>query len=292
MKTQILTKVASYTLAGVLMVTPLVGFAKSDASVRAHAQATVQTSSTTDPGQNGCRAFGHFIAPGWLKHHVAPLIPEGCVLPFGIGKILRGDRGHSTSTPTDTTAPTIRFVRTKVTDSTATISWFTNERSTSQVVYGTSTSYGAQSAPESARVFFHSVTLTGLTASTTYHFAVKSTDAAGNTATSADATFTTTNVADTSSPTISAFLLSAIGSTTATVSWHTDEPATSKVYYSTSSPVDLLSASFVSSGALVANHSVNLTGLSASTTYHVVVQSSDSSGNTATTSGTSFITLP
>jgi aryl-phospho-beta-D-glucosidase BglC (GH1 family) len=37
----------------------------------------------------------------------------------------------------------------------------------------------------------HSIVLSGLTASTTYHYAVVSTDAAGNAATSSDKTFTT-----------------------------------------------------------------------------------------------------
>jgi len=99
-----------------------------------------------------------------------------------------------TTTPPalDTTPPTISAVQaTGVSNSAATIGWTTNEAADSQVEYGTSTAYGSSSALETALVAIHSVGLTGLAPSTTYHYRVKSRDAAGNLATSADGTFTT-----------------------------------------------------------------------------------------------------
>src|SRR5207245_2538038 len=73
----------------------------------------------------------------------------------------------------------------------------------SQVEYGTTTAYGQVSALVSALVTSHSVGLSGLSASTVYHYRVKSRDAAGNLAVSADFTFTTVAPPDTTPPTVS-----------------------------------------------------------------------------------------
>src|SRR5207244_7021287 len=80
---------------------------------------------------------------------------------------------------------------TNLSSSAATITWATDEASDSQVEYGTTSAYGQVSALASALVTSHSVGLSGLSASTVYHYRVKSRDAAGNLATSADVTFTT-----------------------------------------------------------------------------------------------------
>ena len=90
----------------------------------------------------------------------------------------------------DVTAPTISNINVVVSTTTATITWITNESSLSWVVYGTSTSYGKESTT-SAYVSSHSVKLTGLAPSTTYHYQVKSKDSSGNVGTYTDQTFTT-----------------------------------------------------------------------------------------------------
>src|SRR3989441_8215142 len=90
-----------------------------------------------------------------------------------------------------------------ITSTSATISWTTDEASDSQVEYGTTTAYGQVSALASALVTSHSVGLSGLSASTVYHYRVKSRDAVGNLATSADVTFTTAALPDTTPPTVS-----------------------------------------------------------------------------------------
>lgn len=88
-----------------------------------------------------------------------------------------------------------------ITQSSATISWTTDISSDSQVDYGTTTSYGSSSALNSSLVTSHSVSLSGLTANTLYHYRVKS-SSNGNLAISADNTFTTTaSSADTQAPT-------------------------------------------------------------------------------------------
>lgn len=92
--------------------------------------------------------------------------------------------------PSDTTAPTISSVSVNnVTTTSATITWTTNESSSTQVQYGTTTIYGS-SVNGTANVTSHSVNLTGLTAGTTYHYRVVSADTAGNSASSGNAMFT------------------------------------------------------------------------------------------------------
>ena len=91
----------------------------------------------------------------------------------------------------DTTPPTISNVQViDITETSATITWTTDEPADSTVEYGTTTSYGSTEY-DPTLVTSHSITLTGLSPGTTYHFRVKSTDAAGNTAVSGDYTFTT-----------------------------------------------------------------------------------------------------
>ena len=67
-----------------------------------------------------------------------------------------------TFTTTDTAPPKISQVTISVTDSTAIITWVTDEPATSQIEYGTSTGYGMSTAMDSAMVMEHPVTLFGL----------------------------------------------------------------------------------------------------------------------------------
>ncbi len=78
-----------------------------------------------------------------------------------------------------------------ITSTSATITWTTNIPSSSQVLYGTSPSYGQSTTLDSTQVTKHSQPLTGLTPNTPYHFAVQSTGASNKTSTSGDNTFTT-----------------------------------------------------------------------------------------------------
>jgi len=98
------------------------------------------------------------------------------------------------SVPADTTAPSIAGVTASgLTASGASVVWSTNEAADSQVEYGPTTAYGQSTPLDASRVTAHSVALTGLTASTLYHYRVKSKDAAGNSASSPDQIFTTTS---------------------------------------------------------------------------------------------------
>ncbi len=70
-----------------------------------------------------------------------------------------------------------------------TITWTTDEASTTTVEYGKTAAYGKTRTGTTG--VLHSVTLTRLRANTLYHYHVESEDAAVNIATSADSTFKT-----------------------------------------------------------------------------------------------------
>src|SRR2546422_163 len=92
----------------------------------------------------------------------------------------------------DTTAPKITSVgASAVTHEAATISWTTDEGADGQVEYGTTSTYGTATPISSTLVTSHSIVLSGLRATTIYHYRVKSRDGWGNLAVSGDFTFTT-----------------------------------------------------------------------------------------------------
>ena len=96
--------------------------------------------------------------------------------------------------PSDNTPPTISNVEVlEVTASSAVINWTTDEAANGNVEYGTTSNYGLSAAADGSAVANHSVSLTGLTDGTTYHFRVRAMDQSGNEATSDDQTFTTSS---------------------------------------------------------------------------------------------------
>jgi beta-lactamase superfamily II metal-dependent hydrolase len=134
------------------------------------------------------------------------------------------------------------------------------------------------------------MTLTGLTSGTTYHYRVKSKDAAGNEAISGDETFATSQPPDTTPPVISAIAASGITTTTATITWTTNELATSNVEYGLNASYGFTTPTPPDSTADNSSHSVILSGLTPSTTYHYRILSKDSVGNTTTSEDLTFIT--
>lgn len=96
-------------------------------------------------------------------------------------------------TTADVTAPVITNVDATVATTTASLTWTTNEQSSTKAVYSVGTGYGSATSETdtSSRVTSHTTSLTGLSSCTTYAYKVTSADAAGNRATSTPGSFTT-----------------------------------------------------------------------------------------------------
>lgn len=174
--------------------------------------------------------------------------------------------------------PTITGVQSSVTATTATITWSTNTAADSKVNYGWTSSYGSQ-AYNASLVTSHSVQLTGLAPSSAYHYQCVSVNAYG-TATSTDFTFTTNAL-----PTISNVQSGSITGTTAVVTWTTDQSADSKANYGTTTSY----GSQATNASLVTSHSISLSGLAPTTTYHFQCVSTNLNG-TATSGDYTFVT--
>ncbi len=199
-----------------------------------------------------------------------------------------GDRTLTTPALPDTTAPVISGVSAgSVTGSGATVTWTTNEAATTQIQYGTTTAYGSTTGLNGALLTAHSQSLAGLTSATTYHFRVLSRDAAGNLATSGDFTMRTLAPVDTTAPIISNISAGAVTLTGATVSWTTNEAATTQVQYGLTATYGFSTSL---NSALVTTHSQGLAGLTAATTYHFRVLSRDAAGNISTSADQTFRT--
>ena len=184
------------------------------------------------------------------------------------------------------TPPVISNVQAVANSSTvATITWTTDQPSTSQVNYGTTTSYGTTTPLDSNPVTTHSVVLTGLRCGVTYHYRVRSVGSYGMEAVSGDFTFSTP--VDNTPAVISAVTAADITPSTATIRWTTDDPATSQVEYGPTGTYGTLTAI---DSSLVQSHSVPLSGLNPGQVYHYRVRSKNCAGTETVSSDYTFTT--
>ena len=239
---------------------------------------------------NGAVAVVRFTISGAAPPGTIPLaiVNIAAADPSGQAITVSGVHGSVTVLVAgDQTPPVISGVSASgITFTTATIGWTTNEPADTQVEYGVTAAYGSLSAPNTSLVTLHSQALSGLAPATTYHYRVRSKDAAGNLAVSGDFTFTT-ETPDTTPPVISDVEASSITHASVSISWTTNEPADSQVEYGTGwgyGSVTALNAS------LVTIHRQTLNGLAPGTTYNYRVRSKDAAGNLALSAGLAFIT--
>ena len=207
----------------------------------------------------------------------------------GHGTTLGDERSFTTST----TAPTVSTSASgNLAATTATLNGNLTALGTASSVtvsfeWGTTTSYGSETAAQSlTAIGAFSANLTGLTSSTTYHFRAK---AVGHGATvyGEDMTFTTAGLPDTALPVISQVNASEITTSGATIIWTTNEPATSRIEYGLTEEY----GSFTTLDAnLVTAHNVGLTGLKAGKTYHYRVISKDTPNNETVSGDYTFTT--
>ena len=209
------------------------------------------------------------------------------ILVLLLGGISCGKSEPGTTLP-DTTPPLITNVSaSNISETTVIIIWTTDEPATSQAEYGKTTDYGLTTALDEYLGTSHSITLDDLEPNTIYHFRVKSKDEARNEAISEDKTFITLALPDTTPPVITEVNGSNVVESSATITWTTDEPATSQVEYGKTTDYGLTTALDES---LVTSHCVSLNGLEPSTTYHFRANSKDETGNEALSDNYTFVT--
>ncbi|MBM4444747.1 MAG: hypothetical protein FJ020_05500 [Chloroflexi bacterium] len=202
-----------------------------------------------------------------------------------------GRESHSADfnfTTPHTTKPVISDVAaTDITATGANITWTTDELATSQMEYGLTASLGTTTDEDATLVTSHTMVLTGLASGTTYHYMVKSRDTQGSGLWTLSNVYTFTTL-DVTPPAISAVTASGMTQTGATITWTTNEAATSQVEYGLTSQYG---SATTLDATLATSHSVSLTGLTAGTTYHYRVKSKDASNNEAVSADLTFATV-
>ncbi len=175
-----------------------------------------------------------------------------------------------------------------ITETRATFSWSTNEPTKARVRVATSTAL-LDTAPTISLSTFalaHQTTYTGLESATSYVMRVSVEDSAGNTATSSILHFTTaSSPTDTTAPTVSHIQVSTT-TQSATITWSTNELATALLYAGIGSTPTSFTPLAIETPTL--SGSAVLSSLLASSTYTFVIVVKDGSGNTATSSTSSF----
>jgi hypothetical protein len=171
-----------------------------------------------------------------------------------------------------------------ITATSAVITWTTDKPATSQAAYGSTADFDQTTACDEKLVTSHRVEITKIEPNATYYFRVLSRNARGKEAKS-DMDELTTLPLDITPPTISKLKVAGYTGDTATITWETDEEATSQVEYGN---IDTHGNLATSDGELRTSHSIELTGLQANTTYHFNVESTDRNGNQTKSEGQVF----
>jgi fibronectin type 3 domain-containing protein len=166
------------------------------------------------------------------------------------------------------------------THDTAVIEWTTDEPADSEIQFGTSSLEDEETSGDNE--VSHKLTLSNLSAGTTYNYVVGSTDATGNGATeSTQAVFTTNPDLDLVAPEITvAPAVVYKNNASATIQWTTDEEATGEAEFGTTQDLGFIRTLSTTDDL----HEITLTNLEAETTYFYKVSSLDLSSNGPTES--------
>ena len=195
------------------------------------------------------------------------------------------------TTAIDTVVPVVNSASAGTITTTGAVLSVTTDESAACSYATTDSAYGSMTAFDGPNTgTAHTATLTGLTPSTGYDYFIRCADTSAQTntmTTSAHVSFTTATP-DTTAPVITNIQAGSITQTGATITWTTDENATSRVEYGLTSSYGTLSAA--DGSADNPSHSVALAGLTAGTTYHFRVLSTDGASNAGTSVDGTFTT--
>ena len=193
----------------------------------------------------------------------------------------------------------------------ATISWITDELAQGKIEYGLTEVYGSATPLTSDYTESHSRLLADLASGTRYHYRIIVQDESGNESVSQDEVFTTHEIVPeispspssqpasspsplpSSSPTPILFAISdtqttSVSTSSAIITWTTNEPATGRVAYGQG---ENYASSTPAASLLVESHQIMIKGLAPATNYFYEVISQNALGQTVAKSGFEFNTL-
>ena len=196
--------------------------------------------------------------------------------------VVKQPTGKFTEPPLIVTGPDF-----KATATTAVITWSTDRLSSSFVSYSKDESY-TESSGQLDNATSHKVIITGLEPGTSYNFKVQSLDE-NREYTPANAFSSAYSFKTDVAPGVADVVVSDINLTSAVVSWKTTTVATSTIYYGLTNTYGQEMSD--NSGSGVTTHTVILTNLSDSSTYHFKVIGTDTDGNNLVSDDYNFDTL-
>ncbi|MBM4446185.1 MAG: redoxin domain-containing protein [Chloroflexi bacterium] len=227
-------------------------------------------------GNLGARvmAFFRLIGKGIREHPLIAIFAGICVLGLlAYGAIAAST--HTAAPGNDTTAkiPVASDISvSELSETSAVISWTTDEPAISNIEIYTEDHIFVITVTNKKPVNSHQMLVGGLSPDTTYYFNILSED---KQALSQEHSFKTLAPAP-SQFTISYVRVSALIDSSATITWGTNRPATSKVEYWIPGAKD---RNTISNDTLTTQHSINLTSLEVDAIYHYQIRSIDVSGN-------------
>lgn len=194
--------------------------------------------------------------------------------------------GYPTGKFTEPASLTAKPVVSGITTKQATITWSTDRNSDSKIQYGSeSGEYYEEELSKSAQTTDHSITLSNLSAGTTYYFKAKWTDVDGNTGLSDEYSFATDPA-----PTVQEVSTSNINLDSAIVQFTSKDASKAQIYYGPTTTFGGVKEINVS--ALETTYSVDLTDLEDGTKYFYRVNLFDSEDEEYQGDIYSFTTLP
>ncbi len=187
----------------------------------------------------------------------------------------------------DTTPPLLGNISNITTNSSAQITITADEKASLFLEYGTTSGLGTNMTASQYQSS-HSENITGLLNNTLYYINATLCNEVGLCMEYGPYTFMTDQTTDKVPPSVSSVAVSDINSSAATVTWETDEEATTTIKYGTASGTYQTT---ITNTTLAYNHTIYLSSLSESTTYYYVINATDSEGNTIQSSEYSFQTI-
>ncbi|MBF0409691.1 MAG: carboxypeptidase regulatory-like domain-containing protein [Candidatus Riflebacteria bacterium] len=177
-----------------------------------------------------------------------------------------------------------------ITENSATITWTTDQPTTSQLEYGLSANYSNTTPIDNTLKTSHSVTLSNLVASATIHFRIRGKFNIDSQDTSSEITsenrvFKTLPSLDKKAPEISNFKIELVGLNTLEITWDTNEPAIGAVQYGESAKYGLFTSP---KEQITQKHEYEISGFVPGKTYHFRAIAVDAAGNEAFTSNNPY----